>query len=152
MGGAGGAGGQAGSGGGGSTRTTGRTTTTTPTSTTTGVTTTTTTDGGPLQIAAPPEVLATPSCTPSKLGGYDFKVRFLVRIKFTGSGIFHFYWDHSSTVEGAGGGSACEATTVGPHDVSGNRPSRTDTVTDYLHILDPPSVKSTVTLKSAICP
>jgi hypothetical protein len=158
----GGAGDQAGLGGGGTgggtTRTTSRTTTTTTATTTTGATTTTTgttttTDGGPLEIASPPSVIATASCSPSKLGGYDFKVRFFVKIVFTGSGTFHFYWDNlRGTVEGAGGGSAYPDTTVGPHTVSGNRPSRVDAVTSYLHIIDPPSVATTVTLRSAICP
>jgi hypothetical protein len=36
--------------------------------------------------------------------------------------------------------------------ISGNRPSRTDTVIDRLHFLDPPSVATTVTVTHSICP
>ena len=154
---AGSAGGGTGGGGtgGGTTRTTSRTTTstTTATSTTTGASTTT---EAPLAFADPPSGGASASCTPSKFGGYDFTVRFQVVALFNHNGTFHYQWGR--------GRDDVRVDSVGTHttdgqryvqfqdSISGNRPARADTVTDNLHILDPPSVATTVTVTHSICP
>jgi hypothetical protein len=152
-------GGQTGSGGGGTTRTTSRTTTSTATSTTTGSTTTTTrTTPEHLEFVAPPQVSAKVSCTPSKSGGYDFTVNFFVTLvfTFTSHGTFHYYWDNRRYpeygVDITTDPNVTRDVVVGPDIISGNRPSRTDTVTGSLHILEPPSIATTVPMRSTICP
>ena len=148
-----GAGGQAGSGG-GSTGGGGSSspTTTSATSTTTGATTTT---EAPLAFAEGPSGGASASCTPSKFGGYDFTVRFQVIALFNHGGTFSYQWGRGRAdvrVDPVG-----TDTTDGRRyfqfqdQISGNRPSRTDTVVDHLHFLDPPSLATTVTVTHSIC-
>jgi hypothetical protein len=165
----GGADGQAGSGGGGTggggtsggttTKTTSRTTTATSTTTgatTTGAsTTTTTTTEMPLAFADPPSGGAQASCTPSKFGGYDFTVRFQVVALFNRSGTIHYQWGRGRDdvrVDSVGTQTVDGRRYVQFNDsISGSVPSRTDTVVDHLHILDPPSVATTVTVTHSIC-
>jgi hypothetical protein len=163
----GGADGQAGSGGGGTggggtsggttTKTTSRTTTATSTTTgatTTGASTTTTTEM-PLAFADPPSGGAQASCTPSKFGGYDFTVRFQVVALFNRSGTIHYQWGRGRDdvrVDSVGTQTVDGRRYVQFNDsISGSVPSRTDTVVDHLHILDPPSVATTVTVTHSIC-
>jgi hypothetical protein len=132
-------GGQAGSDGGGmsggtTTKTTSRTTTT-ATSTTPGTTTTTTTTEVPLAFADPPSGGAQASCTPSKSGGYDFIVRFQVVALFNHSGTFHYQWGRGRDdvpVDSVGTQTTDGRRYVQFRDsISGNRPSRTDTVVNH---------------------
>ena len=150
-----GAGGQSPSGGGGGTGGGGSSspTTTSATSTTTGATTTTEV---PLAFAEPPSAGASASCTPSKFGGYDFTVRFMVSALFNHGGRFSFQWGRGRgdvRVDPVG-----TETTDGRRifqfqdQIFGNCPSRTDTVVDHLHFLDPPSLATTLTITHSICP
>jgi hypothetical protein len=155
-----GAGGRASAGGGtgGASPTTIRATTTTSpaTSTTTGATTTT--SAAPLAYAELPSGGAWASCTPSKTSGYDYRVHFQVIARFTGSGTFHSQWGQGRADVRVGhvDVETRDASDTRPFqwqdDMYGNSPSRTDTVVDHLHILDPPGLATTVTITHTICP